>query len=138
MSSVATRSIASQLNINKTQEPRFSLFAPSRNAPPYKFNQSGRMQEMTVLASVPTMHNSLATHPLPAAPAVDTFADINQNPRTMLNYARPSYGSARNQQSMITDPGMNRNGKPLVMTNAVDFRSKKFDNTIQRVPRRML
>ena len=138
MSVQPTRSIASQLNVNKTQEPRFLLFAPSRNAPPYKYNQNGRMQEMTVLASVPSMHNSLATRPLPAAPAVNTFADINQNPRSMLNYARPSYGSARKQLSMVTDLGMNHNGKPLVMTNAVDFRQKRFDNTIQKMPRRVL
>jgi len=138
MSVVATKSIESQLNVNKTQEPGYTLFAPSRNNAPYKYNQNGRMQEPTVLSSVPTMHNSLTTNPLPAAPAVDTFNDVNLNPRSMLNYAQPSYGQSRMQKGIVTDPGMNRTGKPLVMTNAIDFKNKQFDNTIQFAPYRRL
>lgn len=66
-----------------------------------------------------------------------TYNQSNINPRTFMNYAQPgTYGSARGEVSLITDPDLNFPGKPLPVNNAEMFRQVALDERMVRVPQR--
>lgn len=132
------RGIQSQRNNDMLQRAQFIFADNSRNTAPFKYNQNGKMNEMPVLASVPSMFSDLYRNPLPAVANEQTrgYNRPNQNPRTMLNYAQPSYGNARNQVSMITNFDMNQAGKPLVMDNKKDFQEVEQDLNVPRILQR--
>ena len=112
------RSIYQQSNLDMLQQPRFILADNSRN---------GKMQEPTVLSSVPSMHSDLGSNPLPPNAAMGSrgYNRPNQQPRTMMNYAQAPYGNARGQMSMISDPEMYSEGKPLIMDNKKVFNTSE-------------
>jgi hypothetical protein len=132
------RGIQSQRNNDMLQRAQFMFADNSRNTAPFKYNQNGRMNEMPVLASVPSMFSDLYRNPLPAIGNEQTrgYNRPNQQPRTMMNYAQPSYGNARNQVSMITNFDMNQAGKPLVMDNKKDFQEVQEDLNVPRILQR--
>jgi hypothetical protein len=124
-------SVESQLNIDMLQQPRFTMFAPSRNMMPFRYDQNGKMNEPKIFDSVPTM--APIKTPLPYD-NIQTFNKPNLNPRSLMNYAQPSYGNARDQLSLITNLELNYPGKLLPVNNKVDFTNMKFNRTTHKMP----
>ena len=134
------RSIYQQSNLDMLQQPRFILADNSRNGSPFRVDQNGKMQEPTVLSSVPSMHSDLGSNPLPPNAAMGSrgYNRPNQQPRTMMNYAQAPYGNARGQMSMISDPEMYSEGKPLIMDNKKVFNTSERQMDIPKILQRVV
>lgn len=134
------RSVYQQRNLDMLQQPQFIFADNSRNGAPFRLDQNGKMQEPTVLSSVPSMHSDLYKNPLPPNAAMGSrgYNRPNQDPRSMMNYAQAPYGNARGQMSMISDPEMFDEGKPLVMDNKQVFDTAKRELNIPKVLQRVV
>tara|TARA_R110000751_G_scaffold123439_2_gene224303 strand:- start:2265 stop:2723 length:459 start_codon:yes stop_codon:yes gene_type:complete len=70
---------------------------------------------------------------------VETYNASNLNPRTLLNYAQPgTYGVARNQVSLLTDPVRNRDGRELPVNNRAMFQAVEDDKRMVKIPQKPL
>ncbi len=135
---VQSASVSQQLNIDALQDPRYNFRFASTNiingtgplqqySDPYKH---GGTHEASFFSMTPGSKNNLAFMPLPSS---NQESDVvpNQQPRKMLNYAQPmTFGAARGQNSLISDPQMNPVGRTLVMTNKPSFELEAYENRI--------
>jgi hypothetical protein len=115
-------SLAEQRNNDMLQTPRFGRYNPSVNkmtAPSATLRQeSYRTPVLTAAPTMMPMGKSLLYQD------VDDYKRINQNPRTMTQYAEPLYGNARGEQSVISW-AENKPERPLVVNNNDAIRTQR-------------
>ena len=116
-------SVEQQLNIDMLQQPRWHPSANSRNYFPFSTNQVYGVNQFQTLMSTPTI-KSIANNPLPAS-TVEQYNAANLDTRTLMNFAQPLYGQARNQLSLISDQN-NLPQKLLPNTNKKVFADLKI------------
>lgn len=118
-----------QTNNNKDQSTRFGIFNPGVND---LYDPSAATRQESVrwspLMSVPTMA------PIGDSKLyqdVDHFCRINQDPRTMMDYAEAPYGMARGERSLLTW----KENKPeplLKVTNKIEIQRQKQRDSMRR------
>ena len=70
---------------------------------------------------------------------VETYNASNLDPRTLLNFAQPgTYGIARNQVSLLTDPVRHRAGRLLPVNNRAMFQAVADDKRMVKIPQKPL
>lgn len=110
-------------------------FGANHNSPYYNKEYNGE-SKVTALTMSPTQQpikrQTMFT-------TTETYSNDNMNPRTLLNYAQPStYGVARNQVSLISDPVRHRAGRELPINNRAMFENVARTERMIKVPQRPL
>jgi len=110
-------------------------FGANHNSP-YTNNAYSGESKVTALSMTPvqapvkrgTMHTT-----------VETYTNDNMDPRTLLNYAQPgTFGIARNQVSLLTDPVRHRAGRELPVNNRAMFQAVADDKRMVKIPQKPL
>jgi hypothetical protein len=110
-------------------------FAANHNSP-YKNNAYTGESKVTALSMTPVQapikRGTMNT-------TVETYNNDNMNPRTLMNYASPgTFGVARNQVSLLTDPVRHRSGRLLPVNNRAMFQAVADDKRMVKIPQKPL
>ncbi len=110
-------------------------FAANHNSP-YRNNTYKGESKVTALSMTPVQapikRGTMNT-------TVETYNASNLDPRTLLNFAQAgTYGIARNQVSLLTDPVRHRDGRELPVNNRAMFQAVADDKRMVKIPQKPL
>ncbi len=108
----------------------------ANNTAPYRNNAYTGESKVTALSmspvQAPIKRGTMNT-------TVETYNASNLDPRTLLNYAQPgTFGVARNQVSLLTDPVRHRAGRELPVNNRAMFQAVADDKRMVKIPQKPL